>query len=45
MLKKGDTITLQQGDRHRLVGLDDWGFVAEIWQHTDTENPSDENDM
>jgi mannose-6-phosphate isomerase len=45
VLKKGDTITLQQGERHRLVGLDDWGVVAEIWQHTDAENPSDENDI
>jgi mannose-6-phosphate isomerase len=45
VLQKGDTITLQQGERHRLVGLDDWGVVAEIWQHTDAENPSDENDI
>lgn len=45
VLKKGDTITLQQGERHRLVGLEDWGVIAEIWQHTDAENPSDENDI
>ena len=45
VLKKGDFITLQQGERHRLVGLKDWGVVAEIWQHTDAENPSDENDI
>jgi mannose-6-phosphate isomerase len=45
VLKKGDTITLQQGERHRLVGLDDWGVVAEIWQHTVAENPSDEDDI
>lgn len=45
VLKKGDTITLQQGERHRLVGLEYWGVVAEIWQHTDAENPSDENDI
>ena len=45
VLKKGDTITLQQGERHRLVGLEDWGVVAEIWQHTDAENPSDEHDI
>ncbi len=45
ILKKGDYITLQQGERHRLVGLEDWGVVAEIWQHTDAENPSDENDI
>lgn len=38
-------IQLKQGQRHRLVGLDKWGMVAEIWQHTDAEHPSDENDI
>lgn len=38
-------ILLKQGERHRLVGLESWGIVAEIWQHTDTENPSDEEDI
>jgi hypothetical protein len=33
------------GQRHRLIGLDQWGVVAEIWQHTDSENPSDESDI
>ncbi|MCB2407312.1 phosphoheptose isomerase [Hymenobacter lucidus] len=41
----GDTVTLQQGERHRLVGLDGWGVVAEIWQHTDAGQPSDEQDI
>ncbi|UOQ53411.1 phosphoheptose isomerase [Hymenobacter cellulosivorans] len=41
----GQTITLRQGERHRLVGLDDWGMIAEIWQHTDAQQPSDENDI
>ncbi len=40
-----DQIKLQQGERHRLIGLEDWGVVAEIWQHTDAENPSDESDI
>lgn len=44
-LKVGDIIKLKQGERHRLVGLDDWGIVAEIWQHTDESNPSDEDDI
>lgn len=44
-LKKGDIIKLKQGERHRLIGLDDWGIVAEIWQHTDAENPSNEDDI
>lgn len=38
-------IKLHQGERHRLIGLDDWGVVAEIWQHTDASNPSDEDDI
>ena len=42
----GEIIRLQQGQRHRLVGLwGGWGMIAEIWQHTDTNNPSDENDI
>lgn len=45
ILKKGDVITLKQGERHRLVGLEDWAVIAEIWQHTSLENPSDENDI
>lgn len=44
-LSVGDKITLRQGERHRLVGLDGWGVLAEIWQHTDQENPSDEEDI
>jgi mannose-6-phosphate isomerase len=40
-----DIITLPIGTRHRLVGLDQWGIVAEIWQHTDVANPSDESDI
>lgn len=43
--RPGDVIKIGQGIRHRLVGLEDWGVVAEIWQHTDSENPSDENDI
>lgn len=44
-LNIGDSITLKQGERHRLIGLDEWGIVAEIWQHTDAEYPSDEEDI
>ena len=42
---EGDQITLKQGERHRLIGLDDYGVVAEIWQHTEKNNPSDEEDI
>ena len=41
----GERIVLKQGERHRLVGLKDWGVLAEIWQHTDAANPSDEDDI
>ena len=44
-LKIGDVIQLKQDERHRLIGLENWGVVAEIWQHTDAENPSDEDDI
>ena len=44
-LNTGQLIKLQQGERHRLVGLSDWGVLAEIWQHTDATNPSDEEDI
>ena len=43
--KEGDQIILKQGERHRLVGLEDLGIVAEIWQHTDKNQPSDEEDI
>ena len=42
---EGDQIALKQGERHRLIGLDDYSVVAEIWQHTDTNHPSDEEDI
>lgn len=40
-----DQVKLEQGERHRLIGLEGWGVVAEIWQHTDANNPSDEDDI
>lgn len=43
--QKGDIIVLDKGERHRLVGLADWGIVAEIWQHTNPDHPSDEQDI
>ncbi|MFC6224858.1 phosphoheptose isomerase [Hymenobacter artigasi] len=44
-LQVGERIILRQGERHRLVGLKEWGILAEIWQHTDTDHPSDEDDI
>lgn len=44
-LQPGDQIKLKQGERHRLIGLESWGVLAEIWQHTDANQPSDEEDI
>ena len=44
-IENGEIIRLKQGERHRLIGLSSWGIIAEIWQHTDAENPSDEDDI
>jgi mannose-6-phosphate isomerase-like protein (cupin superfamily) len=43
--KVNDIIILKQGERHRLIGTDQWGIIAEIWQHTDVNNPSNEDDI
>ena len=43
--KEGEVIHFDNLERHRLVGLDKIGVVAEIWIHTDLNNPSDENDI
>jgi mannose-6-phosphate isomerase-like protein (cupin superfamily) len=44
-IKPGEVIRLRQGERHRLIGLDGWGMIAEIWQHTVPGNLSDESDI
>lgn len=43
--KENEQVVLKRRERHRLVGLDNWGVVAEIWQHINPEKPSDENDI
>ena len=45
ILNQGDTIKFQTKERHRLVGLSNFGVVAEIWIHTNFNNPSDEQDI
>lgn len=44
-LNEGDQVKLKQGERHRLIGLKQQALVAEIWQHTDPNNPSNEEDI
>ena len=41
----GETVVMEMGERHRLIGLENWGVVAEFWQHTDPKHPSDEDDI
>jgi mannose-6-phosphate isomerase len=42
----GDVVQFIQSERHRLVGTDThYTLVAEIWQHRDTENLSNEEDI
>lgn len=42
----GDMIHLDCGEIHRLCGdLMSWGRVAEIWEHVDPANPSNEDDI
>ncbi len=43
--KAGDLVILKQGERHRLVGLENWGVIAEIWQHVYADHPSNEKDI
>jgi mannose-6-phosphate isomerase-like protein (cupin superfamily) len=41
----GEVLRLELGERHRLIGLESWGVLAEIWQHIDAASPSDELDI
>jgi len=43
--KTGEGVNLEKGLRHRLIGIGEWGLVAEIWKHTDLNEPSDEEDI
>ena len=45
LLKTGEQIKLYQGERHRIIGTNNYAIVAEIWIHTDKDNPSDEDDI
>ena len=45
VFKENDEIRLEKRERHRLIGLDDYAVITEIWQHTDPDHPSDENDI
>lgn len=44
-LEDGEVIQFDVNVRHRLIGLEGWGIVTEIWQHADGGNLSDESDI
>lgn len=41
----GETVQFGTEIRHRLIGLRNWGIVAEFWQHTEPNNLSNEADI
>ena len=44
LLNEGELVQFPAEKRHRLIGLDDWGIVVEIWEHV-SDKPSDEEDI
>lgn len=45
ILQEGEYIEFDTEVRHRLIGLDGWGIVTEIWKHTKAPELSDEDDI
>ena len=45
IFETGNKVVMEKGERHRLIGLKNWGVVAEFWQHTNLNHPSDEEDV
>ena len=44
-LNAGEQIEIKKEERHRIIGTNKYALVAEIWIHTDKNNPSDEEDI
>ena len=44
-LNAGKQIKIAKEERHRIIGTNKYALVAEIWIHTDMNNPSDEEDI
>ena len=45
VLLPAEFVQFNPGERHTGVGLENWGIVAEFWQHTDPDQPSDDDDI
>jgi mannose-6-phosphate isomerase-like protein (cupin superfamily) len=43
--EKGDLVKIPCTYWHRIAGLTGWSVIAELWEHIDPENPSDEDDI
>lgn len=45
-IRSGESVQFSPLERHRLIGrVAAYTLVAEIWQHTDSNNPSSEDDI
>lgn len=44
-LHLNEPILVPKSTQHRLIGLENWSVVAEIWIHEYADDPSDENDI
>lgn len=45
-IKSGESVQFSPLERHRLIGrVASYTLVAEIWQHADSNNPSNEDDI
>lgn len=44
-LHTGEIIQIPVGYWHRIVGLNGWGVISELWGHIDPNSPSDEDDI
>ena len=44
-LRAGEQIEIAKEERHRIIGTDKYALVAEMWIHTDKDNPSNEEDI
>ncbi|HSW91537.1 MAG TPA: hypothetical protein VLG09_02745 [Candidatus Saccharimonadales bacterium] len=46
VVKPGTVVQFARGERHRLIGIPGkYAIVAEIWQHSDANDPSSEEDI
>lgn len=41
----GETLVIDAKERHQLIGLEEEAIIAELWEHTDPENLSTEEDI